>query len=155
LSNRDVFTGLYNKLFLFNEIQKRIDRNENFQVAMIDLNDFKQVNDYYGHVSGDKTILFLTSQLLQLEKESTCIAGRLSGDEFLIISVSSFPLRKTLKKINEYFGSIVFNNGENDFRTNFAFGIVSSKNYKSTTDLYEDVDRKMYNCKRKQKHILL
>jgi two-component system, cell cycle response regulator len=154
LSNRDVFTGLYNKIFLFNKIQKKLDKKTPFQVAMIDLNDFKKVNDYYGHVSGDQMILFLTSLLFQLEKETGCIAGRLSGDEFLIIADNDFQLRKEIIKLNSAFEANVFNNGKSTFKTNFAFGIVESKNYESVTKLYEDVDRKMYICKREQKHII-
>lgn len=85
----DGLTGLYNRA----ETQARIERNltkvrENkFSIIMLDIDNFKQVNDTYGHQEGDRVIITLANILQneQMRSSSKFSAGRWGGEEFMLI----------------------------------------------------------------------
>lgn len=82
---KDKLTGLYNRYYLDN-INKHLKESKNAVVAimMIDINDFKAINDNYGHLVGDKALV----ETVQILLENVNAAGtvvRYAGDEFIII----------------------------------------------------------------------
>lgn len=89
MANKDSLTGTYNrfyfKSFIKDLIKKRnYDKAKMFCIMMIDLNDFKNVNDYYGHESGDFILKEFSKRAMSCIKKSDIIA-RVGGDEFVII----------------------------------------------------------------------
>lgn len=88
LAVRDYLTGIYNRRHIFSEIQRCIssaDRyDETFSLLMIDLDDFKCINDTLGHQVGDRVLQEVASYLEE-EVRETDIVGRYGGEEFLII----------------------------------------------------------------------
>ncbi len=85
---RDVLTGLPNRRFVMDEIEKLISNWEryevHFSILFIDVDKFKAVNDNYGHENGDKVLKWIANFIKSNIRE-TDIACRLSGDEFIII----------------------------------------------------------------------
>lgn len=86
--NTDPLTGLYNRRY-FSEVFDRefsqaVRHNLPFTVLMIDVDNFKHINDHNGHDIGDKVLLTLTAIFKSLVR-SADIAGRLGGDEFIIL----------------------------------------------------------------------
>ncbi|MGH1600623.1 diguanylate cyclase [Campylobacter majalis] len=85
--NCDFLTGAYNRRYFFNNIQeyceKIQDSDENFALAMLDIDHFKKINDTYGHDGGDCVLKFLSSKLTQSVKECD-IVSRFGGEEFCI-----------------------------------------------------------------------
>lgn len=84
----DPFTGLYNKK-TFDELLPQLMeecRNSNMclSLAIIDVDDFKRVNDVYGHTTGDKTLLHL-ARILNSNRYESIYTFRIGGDEFAII----------------------------------------------------------------------
>jgi diguanylate cyclase (GGDEF)-like protein len=85
----DGLTGLYNR----KEIQSRIEenlanvKNEKFSIVMFDIDNFKQVNDNYGHQEGDTVIISLANILRN--RQAICAenfsAGRWGGEEFMLL----------------------------------------------------------------------
>lgn len=88
LENRDYLTGLYNRQGLFDEFD-RIDRGNCVQVLFIDLDNFKTVNDMYGHKAGDNTLVRFADILRDVSPEGT-LKVRLGGDEFVLIIPGSY-----------------------------------------------------------------
>ncbi|MGI6751152.1 MAG: sensor domain-containing diguanylate cyclase [Anaerovoracaceae bacterium] len=88
MSNRDFLTGLYNRRFLdeYQGIALSAAEREGHKAAiiMLDLNDFKQINDVYGHEVGD-WVLVETARILKSTLRRNEAAFRLGGDEFLIM----------------------------------------------------------------------
>lgn len=88
LSDRDYLTGLYNRRkfeeFLSYEIDRSLRHHHKFTVIMIDLDNFKYINDTYGHASGD-LVLKEVSQLFKSNLRNADVLARLGGDEFAII----------------------------------------------------------------------
>lgn len=89
LAERDSLTGLYNRHFLMDELERIVDRlkrGEKQTVALlyIDLDNFKYVNDTMGHLSGDSVLQEVT-KILEQRARGTDLVTRLGGDEFAIV----------------------------------------------------------------------
>jgi diguanylate cyclase (GGDEF)-like protein len=88
-SNKDDLTGAYNRRYVVNffpKLSALIERrNEKLILCVIDVNNFKWVNDTYGHDAGDKVLLHL-SNLLASKVRKSDILVRWGGDEFVIIA---------------------------------------------------------------------
>lgn len=85
----DGMTGLYNRKEIQSQIEKKLENihNEKFSIAMFDIDNFKQVNDTYGHQEGDAVIIAL-ADLLNNEHASyteKLSAGRWGGEEFMLL----------------------------------------------------------------------
>jgi diguanylate cyclase (GGDEF)-like protein/PAS domain S-box-containing protein len=88
LATHDPLTCLPNRYLLMDRIDQAIfqsNRTDNsFAILFIDLNGFKQVNDFQGHNQGDKYLIRVANELLQNMRSSDTVA-RLGGDEFVIL----------------------------------------------------------------------
>lgn len=83
-SNHDMLTGLYNRRF-FEGIMKRSkeEKESSFSVAMLDVDDFKKINDTYGHAIGDK-VLATVSKCIESCLPPDAVAVRWGGEEFVL-----------------------------------------------------------------------
>lgn len=82
-SLRDPLTGCYNRRFLA-EIQKRLSAFETWGTIVVDVDNFKEYNDDFGHKAGDE-VLIKVSRFLQLNARSEDAVVRMGGDEFLLL----------------------------------------------------------------------
>lgn len=83
-SNHDMLTGLYNRRF-FESIMKRSkdEKETSFSVAMLDVDDFKKINDTYGHETGDR-VLAAVSKCIEACLPQDAVAVRWGGEEFVL-----------------------------------------------------------------------
>ncbi|MDH5546068.1 MAG: EAL domain-containing protein [Gammaproteobacteria bacterium] len=93
LAERDSLTGLYNRHFFIDELDRAIERNlrnEKLDIALLylDLDNFKYVNDTLGHVAGDKVLTDVSDVLINRAR-GTDLVVRLGGDEFAILLYNS------------------------------------------------------------------
>ncbi|MCR9185911.1 MAG: GGDEF domain-containing protein [Halieaceae bacterium] len=88
LAIEDVLTGLPNRRNIDETLRRTLRRAkrhaEHFAVLLVDLNDFKQVNDRFGHQAGDELLVEVARRLRGFLREAD-FAGRLGGDEFFVI----------------------------------------------------------------------
>ncbi|UTJ05509.1 diguanylate cyclase [Arcobacter roscoffensis] len=111
LARVDKLTGVYNRTKLDEVLEKEINRSKRFKrdfsIMLIDIDDFKNINDTYGHLVGDK-ILIALADLLKIHTRNVDTVGRWGGEEFLIIcpetdKLGAVKLAKYLQvKINEF-----------------------------------------------------
>lgn len=106
LAHHDALTGLTNRRGVDEALPKAMARarrnQQKLAVVMLDLDDFKPINDRYGHAAGD-ALLQQLSQRLKATLRETDLAARLGGDEFLLLLegiVQKKHLRNTLERIN-------------------------------------------------------
>jgi diguanylate cyclase (GGDEF)-like protein len=88
LASRDSLTGLLNRRTLENILKRELERALRYRtpltVVFIDVDDFKMVNDRYGHKAGDHVLVYVGENLSKMTRGSD-IVGRFAGDEFIII----------------------------------------------------------------------
>ena len=83
----DGLTKLYNRMKIQDELTKSVnDKTQKTALIMIDIDDFKQVNDNYGHDDGDEVLIALSDLLVRVIKETgfNAMAGRWGGEEFMV-----------------------------------------------------------------------
>ena len=94
-ANRDFLTRVYNRKYFFEEgenyFKKALKAGEPFALAMIDIDDFKHINDTYGHDIGDKVIRTLAKRLAEKTKGQDLVA-RFGGEEFCVLLKNIPPL---------------------------------------------------------------
>ena len=99
-ANTDFLTGLYNRRYLYEYIEKAPEGN--MTVFCIDLDHFKSINDIYGHQEGDRALV-LTAKTLQANIPDDGLIARTGGDEFQVVMFGTHTLeeveemRQTLK----------------------------------------------------------
>lgn len=104
-ANFDTLTGIPNRLYLLDRIKDTISQskrnNNNFSILYIDLNDFKPVNDNFGHIAGDYVLKETSKRLSNFIRETDFVA-RIGGDEFVVLlnNTNSQYLQEVTKKIN-------------------------------------------------------
>lgn len=90
LAVRDGFTKLFNKTYINNELESLIQvakehpEGSDAAVVVLDIDDFKLINDTYGHVAGDDTLVYFANRLRNLARERGAWVGRFGGDEFVL-----------------------------------------------------------------------
>ncbi len=86
-ATRDPLTGVYNKEVTIKKIDKYISGNKNglHMLMFIDFDDFKSINDNYGHLLGDKVLTYVIGRIKEIFTEGEII-GRIGGDEFVVFA---------------------------------------------------------------------
>ena len=149
IAQKDSLTGLANRRSLDSllaaEIEKALRYRTPLSVILLDIDHFKEVNDSYGHQSGD-TVLKRLAALLETNSRSSDLIGRWGGEEFMIISPGSSAekarvyaekLRELLEK-QEYSVQI---------QATGSFGIAEYNFGESGSSLIERADRALYRAK--------
>lgn len=154
LIERDSLTGLVRhgaiKDTVYSEFDKAKHSGEQFCVAMIDLDHFKNVNDTQGHAVGDVVISTIAS-LLQKKLRRTDRAGRYGGEEFLVVlpDCSATDAKKRLESLLNSFKSIQFSGSDSHFNCTFSAGIVcSAEGFADADAVIEMADQALYQAKR-------
>lgn len=100
-AKHDQLTQLLNRHAAEQRIQALIDRNIPFALVLMDLNEFKPVNDIYGHNAGDEILIHVSGQLIKVLSKGD-ILSRWGGDEFVIIlpNANKQEVTKTCEGLN-------------------------------------------------------
>ncbi|MBN2220714.1 MAG: GGDEF domain-containing protein [Vallitaleaceae bacterium] len=152
----DSLTGLYNRRYITEFIQNEYNRasrhGEHFSVALLDLNNFKKINDQRGHHEGDKVLAEISS-IIKDNIRNYDVPGRYGGDEFIII----FPDTKKEKAL-ELFSRLEaafekYGRKYKELEFAVSYGIEDSMG-KSLDEIYKITDQLMYQKKTEQKGLL-
>jgi len=152
----DPLTRLGNRA-AYDEYLVVLGRKGNIVLAVvnIDLDDFKTINDVYGHHEGDKVLQLFARQLEEVfEGKGVCI--RWGGDEFIILLNENQPefLKRYIETLNNNINT--YNESSNKpYHIKFSYGMAIFNNtYKTLHELIEYSDKLMYEEKNKKHSIL-
>lgn len=144
-ASHDLLTGLFNHASAKEQIQKRMEQNPggNFTLAICDLDKFKDANDCYGHIFGDKVLKHVAKKLRHNTRGSDIVA-RVGGDEFLIFLEDEPEVEAIIDKI---FDSLT---GEYEkFPISVSMGAVRSNAVGvEYSTLFHSADQALYFAKR-------
>jgi diguanylate cyclase (GGDEF)-like protein len=148
----DGLTGLLNHSHLKEQLETEIIRSKRYGkplvFAMIDIDNFKQVNDTWGHAAGDRVLRSL-AKLLRQRLRRTDIAGRYGGEEFgLILSDIDAPTALTLlDSIRRDFSALRHANNDKEFNVTFSAGIASFPQHETADSISCAADAALYAAK--------
>ena len=146
-ANHDGLTGLYNRRYLIRYLTELIRHTEKeFLISLIDIDDFKHLNDTYGHAYGDQVLTELAG-FMQEEIEGKGIASRFGGEEFLLVfedgDVSG--AFESLCRIQERLKA--FGQESKEQEITFSGGVESYREEMPLDKLFTAVDEKLYQAK--------
>ena len=146
----DGLTGLLNKSSMMREIRKSMTNDpKNGILVMLDVDDFKRINDSYGHVVGDFVISGI-ARCLNSSFRNSDIIGRFGGDEFVIFMPFTHDVviaQSRVKKMLSLMAETIELPNENDKVTG-SFGIAVCSEFGDTyDDLFRKADYALYQAK--------
>jgi|GEM_PF-1909436 diguanylate cyclase (GGDEF)-like protein len=145
-ANQDFLTGAYSRLFL--ETMTSDCERTSFRLILIDLDNFKEINDRYGHAKGDDVLKFTVNIFKRVVRESDFVV-RYGGDEFLLL-VRNADI-ETAERLIDRIKEAILESSPFEFPIGFSYGISQ---FDSADDIYErirDADKNMYADKRFKK----
>lgn len=157
LANRDPLTGLFNRRvmedILKREFARAIRYKKSLSVIFIDLDDFKNVNDTYGHDQGDDLLKYVAEQLIKMSREIDVVA-RFAGDEFVVIlpETSSENAENLMSRFVLYLSKHPLKKGKISIAAAISFGVASTedKSIKDPLQLLKKADKKLYRLKKQK-----
>ncbi|MBU0924508.1 sensor domain-containing diguanylate cyclase [bacterium] len=157
LANTDSLTGAYNRRYLneFSIEYLKINQREktDLSLLMIDLDDFKIINDTYGHKVGDDVIKSLVDISKNLLRENDLIV-RFGGDEFLIL-LPNTNIENAKAVALKLIDSIIIYNKDKIFLYTVSIGISQfNENDKSIEEMIKRADKSLYKAKEKGKNCI-
>ena len=151
LSTRDALSGMLNKEFFREAVDEYLDTKgmrTPHAMCIVDMDDFKLINDNYGHNMGDK-LLQLEGRILSETFRSTDILGRFGGDEYVVF-IKDTADRKVLSEKADLIQTKLQQRASEELsvETSCSIGFVTAEAGKHSYDeLFEFADRALYQAK--------
>lgn len=147
-SYMDVTSGLFNRQYMNDQLERAIHSGNKFYGIMLDVDDFKAINDFYGHTVGDRAI-YMVGKILSKSMFRNASAMRMGGDEFVVLLMNSSEdeckmQMKTIQKNVERFNQ----NRSEAFVLSVSMGSAYFHG-QSEEEFLAQMDESMYEAKRK------
>ncbi len=154
---QDAVTGIPNRMAYEERLEeefKRWKRYNNFLVLMVwDIDDFKRINDRFGHQSGDKTLRII-ARILQSRIRETDFIGRYGGEEIVTLLVGS-PIEEAVKVAEQMRRAIEasgFHSGGRRVNVTVSCGISEFRAGDTPADVFQRADAALYRAKAEGKN---
>ncbi len=151
LGQNDGLTGLYNKNMTEKVIKKHLDENSSLKdgaLMIIDVDNFKSINDNFGHLYGDAVLKHLGTALREIFQKSD-VLGRVGGDEFFVFLRNykdKAVLEAKARDVCENFARSYEQNGQT-INISASVGIATTYDSKDFETMYKYADIALYNTK--------
>ena len=158
MATTDALTGLFSREHFRQQYSDMFRRSERYQrpfsVMMIDIDDFKAVNDTYGHPTGDSVLEGMGRIIMDIIRDEDC-AARYGGEEFVILLPETIPekARFPAERLRKSLESYRFQAEKKRFSVTASIGIAGFPEHATTMDeLLEKADQALYEAKRSGKN---
>ncbi|MEG0049653.1 MAG: diguanylate cyclase [Clostridia bacterium] len=151
----DPMTGLYNKIAMVNLVNKTIQcfPNEHNALIVLDVDNFKGINDTLGHAFGDLILMDICAKLKAAFRVAD-IVGRMGGDEFAIFMRNVPDTSGVLKKMTELSASLrqTYEGEKGAYNISCSIGVIMLENHKEPFEaFYRKADAALYQAKQNGK----
>ena len=159
-ANRDFLTGLYNRRYFFKSMDEYINEedglHEQFAVGMLDIDNFKKINDAYGHDFGDKVIVHLADVLMSSTNYRD-IVSRFGGEEFCIVlkNINRFSAVEIFDRLRkDVESSVIYTDKKEAIQFTVSIG-VALYSEDGLEEVINQADMMLYNAKNAGKNQVL
>ncbi|MBS3755591.1 MAG: diguanylate cyclase [Desulfobacterales bacterium] len=153
LATIDDLTNLWNRRYFLNKATHEIERAKRygtvFSVLILDIDDFKNINDTYGHAAGDAVLKHFAAKIKDSLRQAD-LSGRLGGEEFGILLPNTgiddaYLLAERLRRVTE---KTPGNYADNDLFITASIGVaVYRRDLASVDELFLEADKALYKAK--------
>ncbi|MGM0471205.1 MAG: diguanylate cyclase [Bacillota bacterium] len=153
---RDGLTGLYNHSYFQRTLSSELERvkryNQQLSLLLLDIDNFKKVNDNYGHPVGDQVLKQLADKLKKITRQMDIVA-RYGGEEFAIIlpETGTKGAKKLAKRINQAIREMVVEEEGVKISITVSIGLTTYQDHLSQKELISRVDEALYQAKEEGK----
>ncbi len=149
LAYTDALTGMNNRAWMRETLADKIQQGTRFALIMMDMDNFKQINDTFGHQMGD-TLIKTYATRFQKYCGAKYPCAKVGGDEFAMIvegNVTQADILNLVEQLRNLFGETVNVNGQ-QFRITMSYGIAGFPNDGTSPDsMINASDTALYNAK--------
>lgn len=155
-SYHDPMTKIYNRRYVEQYVEMNLETSETCAMILIDLDNFKNVNDELGHEKGDEVLCRVSDILRNNFRKSDCVA-RIGGDEFIVlmpqISDRADAAEKVRRILKEFPVIMKSENGDKSVSVSLSVGVIFTKSNGANEyeELYRRADSFMYRAKKSGK----
>ncbi len=151
LAKTDILTKVFNRTACDMSLSQMCENHRDFSLIMIDIDDFKQINDLCGHLTGDQVII-KTVEIIKTSVRHDDIVARWGGEEFIIIlpQASLDKATETAERIKRYMSSAAYCNTIG--KVTASFGVTAFIEGDNMNSILGRVDKLMYRAKRQGKN---
>lgn len=153
LTITDELTGIFNRRHIIQEINTKLDQDDllPFSLIMLDIDDFKTINDQYGHTIGDEVIRGV-GKFLEDSVRTIDVVGRIGGEEFMVILVDTTT--ECAKERADFIRREIANLKWSvpDLKVTISGGLYTRGGHDDLEKLLEKVDHYLYKAKERGKN---
>ncbi len=158
-AHMDKLTGLFNRKYISEVLEVEFKRakalHSNISVVLFDIDNFKKINDTYGHDCGDYVLSTLGAQVKASGLRERDLAGRYGGEEFIVVLTNSNSQQAAdvAERIRKKIESHVFEYDGNKIPVTVSLGVATiKKDFHLGADIYKEADKALYESKRNGKN---
>lgn len=156
LAETDALTSIANRYLLSKTLPQECDRAQRFRQPLsliaMDIDDFKAINDHYGHALGDAALVQVVESVKRCVREGDLLA-RWGGDEFILI-LPDTPLADARQLAEEIRHSLASLPAVGDFRLTLSFGVVQRCDDEQQSGLLARADQALFRSKVAGKNVI-
>jgi len=152
-AHTDALTGVQSRRYFMTkadqDLQNCLAENQDFSLIIVDLDNFKLINDTYGHSIGDEVLKIVAARMRHVLRENTLIA-RYGGEEFVITlpDVGYEDALESAQRIKQNIEKAAFRIGDVSLRVTASFGVASkTADYTELLEIFNNADKALYSAK--------
>ena len=153
MSYVDRLTGLYNRHYMMEMLEKVMTASETDTVAMIDIDDFKKINDTYGHNAGDCVLKKLSDIMRTLCPD--VVISRWGGEEFLLLIGETSGAKDKMEQLRRMVEKEDFTFEGKKIRVTITIGLASKESSQSLDQWIQSADNRLYAGKNNGKNAVI
>ncbi len=153
ISMTDTLTGLYNKAYAQSHVEEFLRSNHGGALFMMDMDDFKHINDVYGHIIGDQ-VLKIYAGVMRKAASGADILCRVGGDEFIMFNTDLNTREAAAERAQKIIDTLAEDVKELDMlpEVSTSVGIVFARQGDDFITLYKRADKALYYTKQNGKN---